>query len=109
MKRNQNLRKLASLFIAAPVFGLSVANGCYAGSLQIEEAAKLAPATPVTPAETKTPSATDDTAGPAKASEPEAVKSAKPQLALAQQKKLATELFGLTKTCLLYTSDAADE
>ena len=98
MKRNQNLRKLASLFIAAPVFGLSVANGCYAGSLQIEEAAKLAPATPVTPAETKTPSATDDTAGPAKASEPEAVKSAKPQLALAQQKKLATELFGLTKT-----------
>jgi len=58
-------------------------NSCYAGSLQIEEAAKLAPATP---AKTKTPSA------------PEAVKSAKPQLALTQQKNLATELFGLTKT-----------
>ena len=98
MKRNQNLTKLASLFIAAPALGLSVANGCYAGSLQIEEAAKLAPATPVTPAETKTPSATDDTTGPATASAPEAVKPAKPQLALAQQKKLATELFGFTKT-----------
>ena len=83
MKRNQNLTKLASLFIAVPVLGLSFTNSCYAGSLQIEEAAKLAPATP---AKTKTPSA------------PEAVKSAKPQLALTQQKNLATELFGLTKT-----------
>ena len=83
MKRNQNLTKLASLFIAVPMLGLSFTNSCYAGSLQIEEAAKLAPATP---AKTKTPSA------------PEAVKSAKPQLALTQQKNLATELFGLTKT-----------
>ena len=95
MKRNQNLTKLASLFIAAPVFGLSFANSCYAGSFQIEEAAKLAPATP---AKAETPSATDDAAGPAKVSAPEAVKSAKPQLALAQQKKLAAELFDLTKT-----------
>ena len=83
MKRNQNLTKLASLFIAVPMLGLSFTNSCYAGSLQIEEAAKLAPATPT---KTKTPSA------------PEAVKSAKPQLALTQQKNLATELFGLTKT-----------
>ena len=92
MKRNQNLTKLASLLIAAPVLGLSFANGCYAGSLQIEAAAKLAPATP---AETKTPSATDDANG---ASAPKAAKSVKPQLALAQQKKLAAELFDLTKT-----------
>ena len=100
MKRNQNLTKLASLFIAAPVLGLSFASGSYAGSLQIEEAAKLAPATPVapaTPAKTKTPSTTDDAADPAQASVAEAV-SAKPQLALAQQKKLAAQLYGLTKT-----------
>ena len=36
MKRNQNLTKLASLFIAVPMLGLSFSNSCYAGSLQIE-------------------------------------------------------------------------
>lgn len=87
MKRKQNLTKLASLLIAAPAFGLSLAGSSYAGGLQIEEAAKLAPATP-----TKNETAIDEAADTATK---EAVKT---QLALPAQKKLAADLFGLTKT-----------
>ena len=70
MKRKHNFKTLASLLIAAPTFGLS-----FAGSPQLASAQTDAPASAVE---------TED--------------AAKPQLDLAAQKKLAGDLFGLTKT-----------
>ena len=70
MKRKQNLKTLASLLIAAPTLGLS-----FAGSPQFASAQTATPAAALE---------TDETA--------------KPQLDLAAQKKLAGDLFGLTKT-----------
>ena len=84
MKRKPNL-KLTFLLIATLALGLFLTSGtCSAstgvGSLQLAEAQAAAPAT-------GTPVGTED-----------AEKEAQPKLELAQQKKLASELFGLTKT-----------
>ena len=70
MNRKQNFKTLASLMIAAPTLGLS-----FAGSPQLASAQTEAPAAAL-----------------------ETEESAKPQLDLAAQKKLAGDLFGLTKT-----------
>lgn len=69
MNRKQNLKTLASLFIAAPVVGLSLIGSPELASAQTTPAAATA---------------TDE--------------AAKSQLTAAQQKQLASELFGLTKT-----------
>ena len=84
MKRKPNL-KLTFLLFATLALGLFLTSGtCSAstgvGSLQLAEAQAAAPAT-------GTPVGTED-----------AEKEAQPKLELAQQKKLASELFGLTKT-----------
>ena len=71
MKRKQNFQTLASLIIAVPTIGLS-----FAGSPQLVMAQ------------------TDNAA----ALEATAAEPAQPQLDLATQKKLAADLFGLTKT-----------
>ena len=70
MKRKQNFNAIASLLIAAPTLGLS-----FAGNPQLAVA------------QTKTPAAV-----------PQTDEATKPQLDLAVQKKLAVDLFALTKT-----------